>query len=151
MSYHFLQEQKEDVQHSIITDLQVTGRLCVCVAASKTADTSVSSSSIHFTVSDPSFLPPLAERERADAPASGRLLPEGRLPAPPPAAEADVRDQLHGDGQGDGRAPHLPALQGAADQGRLPAAAAGETADRAEWIPTAWILDSKRPVFVFRR
>jgi len=27
VSYHFLQEQKEDVQHSIITDLQVHGNL----------------------------------------------------------------------------------------------------------------------------
>ncbi len=31
VSYHFLQEQKEDVQHSIITDLQVRVCVCLCV------------------------------------------------------------------------------------------------------------------------
>ena len=31
VSFHFLQEQKEDVPHSIITELQVGVCVCVCV------------------------------------------------------------------------------------------------------------------------
>ena len=85
--------------------------------------------------------PPNSERQRADAAAPGRLLPEGRLPASASAAEADVCDQLHGDGPRHRRASHLPALQGTADQSRLPAAATGK-----EWTPDTGLVD--KPFFV---
>lgn len=61
------------------------------------------------------FFPSIIEWKRTNAPSFGCLLPERCLPATPPAAEADVRDQLHGDGQSDGRASHLLALQRTAD------------------------------------
>ena len=77
-------------------------------------------------MTSPSLCNPPPERQRADPAASGGLLPEGCLPATAATAEAHVCHQLHGDGQGDGRPTHLPALQGPADQGGLPAAATGE-------------------------
>lgn len=74
-----------------------------------------------------SILSSTPEWKRANAAPSGSLLPERRVPPAAPPAEADVCDQLHGDGQSDGCAAQLPALQRAADQSRLSAAATSKT------------------------
>lgn len=81
VSFHFLQEQKEDVQHSIITDLQVRSRqpcwefkknylILICFSLSSS----------------------VTEWKWTDAPSFGSLLSERRLSAPAPAAEANVCD-----------------------------------------------------------
>lgn len=129
VSFHFLQEQKEDVQHSIITDLQVKRHsfklpllrhsVCFCFFLNF----------FHL-----SFLPfPTAtERQWTDAPPFGRLLPQRCLPPAAPAAEADVRHQLHGDGSSDGSSAHLPAVQRTADQSCLSAATPGKESQTAQ-------------------
>ena len=53
--------------------------------------------------------------------AAGRVLPEGRLPAAAAAGQADVRHQLHGNGQGHRGTALLPTDQGSADQSYLTA------------------------------
>lgn len=126
VSFHFLQEQKEDVQHSIITDLQVKQHsFQIAFAASFRKKLLLFCVFIFFHLSFLPF-PTAAERQWADAPSFGRLLPQRRLPAAAPAAEADVRHQLHGDGSSDGGSAHLPAVQRTADQSRLSAATPGK-------------------------
>lgn len=67
----------------------------------------------------------ITERQWTDTSSFGCLLPQRRLPPTALATEADVCDQLHGDGQSDRCASHLPALKRTADQSRLSAAATG--------------------------
>lgn len=67
----------------------------------------------------------ITEWQWTDTSSFGCLLPERRLPSTALATEADVCDQLHGDGQSDRCASHLPALKRTADQSRLSAAATG--------------------------
>ena len=65
------------------------------------------------------------EWEQPDTSQASRVLHEGRHLAAVSFGQADVPDQLHGDGPCDGSTPHLPPLKGAADQGRLTAAQKG--------------------------
>lgn len=127
VSFHFLQEQKEDVQHSIITDLQVKRNSFQLAFAALSVFCFVFFKCLVFSHSPfPSFST-ATERQWADAPSFGSVLPQRCLPAAAPAAEADVRHQLHGDGQGDGSSSHLPAVKGTADQSRLSAATPGNS------------------------
>lgn len=75
-------------------------------------------------LSFPLFLS-ITEWQWTDASSFGCLLPERRLSPAALAAEADVCDQLHGDGESDGCASHLPALKRTADQSCLSAATTG--------------------------
>jgi hypothetical protein len=67
----------------------------------------------------------LASGDLGDAAAPGRVLPEGRVPAPAPARQTDVHVQLHRDGARDGGAGVLPAQPRAVHQGAVPDPAQG--------------------------
>ena len=69
-----------------------------------------------------------AEWQRADTTASGRLLPQGLVPAAAPHRQAHVAHQHDRDGARDGRAAAVPADARAADQSDLAAAAASHAA-----------------------
>lgn len=61
----------------------------------------------------------ISERLRRRPPTAGSLLHQGCAPAHETHGEAQRHGELHRDGKSDWRAPQLPPVQGATDQGAL--------------------------------